>query len=197
LIAHAICIDNATPYSVTHTVREAGSACHCLPGRHCISLPHANAEFNPADLSVTITGSDAAGENFLSIEGALTASGITFLPASFSSSDQLRAPLLVSGGQIFFTDSSNQPLKKVAVGGGATTALAGRFGAAENVVLHGGNVYWVDGGQLNETSLLGRRPCSRAALEISGRGSRRISSLMAATPTGQPARSSNSPSSCK
>ncbi len=125
-------------------------------GSYTVTASLANAEFNPANLSVTISGSDAAGENFLSIEGAMTASGITFLPASFSSSDQLRASLLVSGGKgIFFTDSSNQPLKKVAVGGGATTTLADRFGAAENVVLHGGNVFWVDGGQLNETSFAG------------------------------------------
>jgi len=75
-------------------------------------------------------------------------SNVELLPQQFLSSNQLRVSLRGDNGTIVFTDSSDAPLKKQEVAGSPPIPLANRFGSAENVVLFGGSLYWIEGGSL-------------------------------------------------
>jgi hypothetical protein len=126
------------------------------PGTYTVTATLADCLFAPSTPQVTISGADVTGENFLAIRGGRIAGGQQILPGSFVSTDELRASIVRSGGDLFFTDSTDQPLKKVSLSTGAVTPLATRFESAENVVVHGQNVFWIDGGHLYETSLDGK-----------------------------------------
>jgi hypothetical protein len=89
------------------------------------------------------------------LQGTVIASGIKFLPDSFNSANQLRASVVPKGGSLFFTDSSDLPLKKISLTNLSITPLASRIGTPENVAVQGQYVFWVDGGRLNETTLDG------------------------------------------
>ncbi|OIQ99461.1 hypothetical protein GALL_183980 [mine drainage metagenome] len=83
------------------------------------------------------------------------ATGITFLPSSYTSSNQLRASSVSVGSNLFFTDTSNSPLKSLSLNSFGITALASKIGTPENLVVNGQYIYWVDGGRLNKTSISG------------------------------------------
>ena len=125
------------------------------PGTYTVTATLTNTAFAPSTRQVTISGTDATGENFLAIRGGLLAAGQQILPGTFVSTDELRASIVRSGGDLFFTDATDQPLKKVSLSTGTVTPLAIRFESAENVVVHGQNVFWIDGGHLYGTSLDG------------------------------------------
>jgi hypothetical protein len=126
------------------------------PGTYTVTATLTDSTFAPSTRGVTISATDAPGEDFLAIRGGRIAGGQQILPASFDSTNKLRTSIVRSGADLFFTDSTDQPLKKVSLSTGAVTPLAMRFGSAENVVVHGQNVFWIDGGHLYETSLDGK-----------------------------------------
>jgi hypothetical protein len=126
------------------------------PGTYTVRPNIPGATLSPTQRSVTVAGAVASGEDFTAIGGAAIASQIKFLPDGFSSADQLRAAVVVAGDAVFFTDSSDFPLKKVSRSTGAVTPLAARLRNAESVVLYGQDVYWVDGGTLNVSSIDGK-----------------------------------------
>ena len=126
-------------------------------GNYLVTASLANFIFGPSERSITVAAASVTDEIFIAIPDSISliASGISFLPEVFVSSNQLRASLVVSGGNIFFTDSSDQPLKKISLSDLVITPLARTIGRPENVVLHGQSIFWVDGGHLNVTSLDG------------------------------------------
>jgi hypothetical protein len=126
------------------------------PGAYTVTATLTNSTFAPSAQQATISGADATGEDFLAIRGGPVVAGQQILPTSLSSSDVLRAPIARSGDELFFTDSTDQPLKKVSLSTGVVTPLAMRFESAEKVVVHGQDVFWIDGGHLYETSLDGK-----------------------------------------
>jgi hypothetical protein len=126
------------------------------PGIYMVTPSLAQATFSPASRSVTVSGTGPSGQDFAAVRSVVIASQIQFLPAAFLSNEQLRASAVTAGDAVFFTDSSDFPLKKVSVSNGAVTPLAGRFSNAESVVPSGQNVFWVDGGTLNESTLDGK-----------------------------------------
>jgi hypothetical protein len=126
------------------------------PGSYTVTATLTDSTFAPSTRQATISATDATGEDFLAIRGGQIAAGQQILPASIDSSNKLRASIVQSGGDLFFTDATDQPLKKVSLSSGAVTPLAMRFGSAENVVVHGQNVLWIDGGHLYQTSLDGK-----------------------------------------
>lgn len=121
-------------------------------GNYTVAPSLADAEFSPTSQAVTISGAGIANQDFLAFRGAIVASGVEFLPQSFSSADQLRASVVVVDNSAVFTDSSDFPLKKQPLDGAPITALANRFGGAESVVLHGDDLIWVGDGNLHKTS---------------------------------------------
>ena len=125
-------------------------------GSYTVTPSVAQATLSPVSRSVTVSGAASSGQDFIAEGGAVIASQIQFLPAAFLSNEQLRASVLAVGNDLLFTDSSDFPLKKVSVSDGTVTPLARRFSAAESVTLAGPNVFWVDGGTLNESSLDGK-----------------------------------------
>ena len=125
-------------------------------GSYTVTPSVAQATLSPVSRSITVSGAASSGQDFIAEGGAVIASQIQFLPAAFLSNEQLRASALAVGDDLLFTDSSDFPLKKVSVSDGTVTPLARRFSAAESVTLAGPNVFWVDGGTLNESSLDGK-----------------------------------------
>ena len=125
-------------------------------GSYTVSVSLANAAFSPESRAVTVSGSNVGGVGFLAIRAAPLVTNVTFLPKSMVSNQQYRTSLLVAAGNLVFSDSSEQPVKKRSLGGTEVTALAGRFGNPENVVMKGQSLYWVDGGVLNRTSFDGK-----------------------------------------
>jgi len=113
------------------------------------------ANFSPSTGSVMVNASSVTNENFSAVEVGVIATGITFLPQEFITSNQYRASLVAMGGNLYFTDSSNAPLKQWSLANSAMMPLASVIGAAENVVIDSQNVYWVDGGRLNESTIGG------------------------------------------
>ncbi|MFL5404480.1 MAG: hypothetical protein ACJ79O_01305, partial [Myxococcales bacterium] len=81
------------------------------------------------------------------------ATQIDFVPAALLSSEQLRPSLVVSGTELYFSDASEHPVKRVSVSGGTPTPLAYRAGAPVRLVVSGGTVFWSDGGRLFRTSI--------------------------------------------
>lgn len=113
-------------------------------------------------------GSGAAG----SPSHTLLADGITFLPPLFRTSEQLRPSLVVIGDELVFSDSSDTPLKKVSLSGGAVTPLAQRMQPPDRIVVHGPRVVWTEGGRLMETVLgppIRTRLLATGNLEVSPR----------------------------
>ena len=102
------------------------------------------AAFDPGAYTGAISGGSRSGLDFTATRLAIVASGVPFLPASFLSSNQYRASLIVHGGYAYFTDSSAAPLKRAALDGSAVTGLASRFTPARKVVLSGPYAYWTD-----------------------------------------------------
>jgi hypothetical protein len=122
-------------------------------GTYTVTATLTGVTLTPSTRQVSISNAGATGEDFLVIRGGQIASGLQILPPSFGSTGQPRASIIQSGGELFFTDSTDQPLKKVSLSTGIVTPLAMRFGSAENVVLRGQSVFWIDGGNLYQTSL--------------------------------------------
>ena len=125
------------------------------PGDYTIAPSLANTRFTPALLQVTVVSADVTGEDFQGIQSARVATGLGFLPGTLLSNQTFRLSLLVQNGALFFTDSSEQPLKKLTLSTSAITPLAERFNGAQGVALHGTNVFWLSGNQLNETTIAG------------------------------------------
>jgi hypothetical protein len=78
---------------------------------------------------------------------------IQFAPGVLSTGEQLRTSLVVAGSDLFFSDATDAPIKKMALAGGAPTPLAYRAGAPLRVALSGRTVFWTDGIRLFQTSL--------------------------------------------
>ncbi|HKF97601.1 MAG TPA: hypothetical protein VKB20_05050, partial [Steroidobacteraceae bacterium] len=98
---------------------------------------------------------DVTGEDFQAIQGIRVATGLSFLPSSFLSNETFRLSLVVKNGALIFTDSSEQPLKKLMLSDATVSPLAARFNGAQGVALRGTNAFWVSGNQLSETALAG------------------------------------------
>jgi hypothetical protein len=126
-----------------------------LAGSYTINPTLDSTVFTPALLAVAVINADVTGQDFQAIRGARLASGIQFLPSTFVSDETFRLSLVVQNGFLLFTDSSDQPLKKLSLANSAVTPLAGRFTGAQGVALHGTNVYWISGDQLNQSTLAG------------------------------------------
>jgi Carboxypeptidase regulatory-like domain len=126
-------------------------------GDYSVTPNLARTTFSPSNRSITVTAASVGGADFVGVPASpsLIASGIDFLPDIFKSAIQYRASLVVTGGNAFFTDSSNSPLKKFSLSDLAVTSLAQKIGTPESVFLHDENIFWVDGGRLNVTSLDG------------------------------------------
>ena len=140
------------------TTTDATGSYHfgSLPnGSYVVTPTLSGMAFQPASQAVTISNANAAGINFVALAGGAVATGIQFLPEWFSSANQLRASLLVRGSHVYFTDSSASPLKRAALDGSGVSSLADRFRGARNVLVRGGEVYWVDASQLKRTPLAG------------------------------------------
>lgn len=143
--------------AATRTTDAAGqySFTNLASGTYTVTPSLADAVFDPDSRTVTLNGAGVSAVDFQAIRGSIVALGVNFLPDTFNSNNRLRASLLVRGGSVLFTDSSDFPLKKTTLDGSLTTPLASRFDRAESLVLRGDNIYWVDGGRLNKTSLAG------------------------------------------
>ena len=137
-------------------------------GAYLVTPDLASTIFSPTSHDITIEIHDVTGENFIAAQTSLIASGIDFLPDFFTTSDQLRASLIVSGENVIFTDSSDLPLKKISLSDLFVTPLARRIRGPESVFLHGETVFWVDGGQLYKTSLDGATTTLLASGEREG-----------------------------
>jgi hypothetical protein len=139
------------------TTNAAGSYSFAsLPsGSYTVTPSMSGLAFDPVSRSVTIGSADVGNVDFVALSGGVVATGIEFLPDSFSSANQLRASLVVNGSHVYFTDSSARPLKRAALSGAGVTALADRFEGARNVLIHGTDVYWVDAARLLRTPLAG------------------------------------------
>jgi hypothetical protein len=126
-----------------------------LPGNYQLAPTLVNVLFTPADMTVDVVSADVTGADFLGIQGAQVASGIGFLPGTLVSNETFRISLVANNGALFFTDSSEQPLKKLTLSTSAITPVAGRFSGAQGVALHGTNVFWLSGNQLSKSTLAG------------------------------------------
>jgi hypothetical protein len=127
-----------------------------LPGDYTIASNLTNTLFTPAPLvPVTIVSADVTGVDFQAIQGGQVATGLNFLPSNPLSNEAFRVSLVLHNGELIFTDSSAQPLKKLTLSSSAITPLAGRFSGAQGVALHGTNAFWLSGNTLNETTLAG------------------------------------------
>jgi hypothetical protein len=143
--------------STTSTDANGAYSFTALPaGNYTVTAKLAGATVSPSSLMVTVTDAATGGQDFVAGGGSVIASQIQFLPPAISSADQLRASVVPAGDGILFTDSSDFPVKSVSLTTGAVTALAPRFRSAESVVIAGQNMFWVDGGTLNESSLDGK-----------------------------------------
>ncbi len=124
-------------------------------GTYTLTPAMSATEFSPSSHSVTVASANVDNVDFVALSGGVVATGVEFLPEWFFSAEQLRASLVVRGGQVYFTDSSEFPLKRAAIDGSGVTALAGRFRGAYNVVPRGPDVFWIDVSSLNVTPLAG------------------------------------------
>lgn len=118
-------------------------------GAYTVSAALANVIFLPQTISISVSGANVTDGDFLALRESIVGSGIDFLPQFRSSDTQLRVSLHPADGGLVYTDSSESPLKKQLLDGSPPVALAGRFDSAENVVLHEGSMYWIEGGDLH------------------------------------------------
>ena len=91
-------------------------------GSYIVSAALAGYTFTPATRAVTISGVNVGNQNFVAAGPVSVATGIDFLPASFSSSGHLRLSLVEKAGRLHFTDAGDTALKGVAL----SDAYAGR-----------------------------------------------------------------------
>jgi hypothetical protein len=124
-------------------------------GSYTVTPSMSGLAFDPVSRSVTIGSANVGNVDFVALSGGVVATGIEFLPEYISTADQLRASLVVRGSYVYFSDSSDRPLKRAALSGSGVTALADRFEGARNVLIHGTDVYWVDASRLLRTPLAG------------------------------------------
>ena len=145
----AISLTGAKTASTTTDISGRYNFTGLANGTYTVTPGLADAIFIPDSIQVTIAGANVSDGDLLALRGSNVGSGIEFLPQFFSSSDQLRVSLHIADGQLVYTDSSDSPLKKQALDGSPAEALAARFESAENVVLYGGDLYWIEGGDLH------------------------------------------------
>lgn len=151
----SVALTGARTASTTTSAAGTYSFTSLPSGTYTVTPSMPGVAFDPASRPVTIGSANVANVDFIAISGGEVATGIEFLPESFSSADQLRASLVVRGSYVYFTDSSARPLKRAASSGSGVTALADRFEGARNVLIHGAHVYWVDASRLLRTPLAG------------------------------------------
>jgi hypothetical protein len=69
-------------------------------------------------------------------------SGVPFIPGTITGT--LQSHLVVRGTNLFWTESSETPLRKISLAGGDITSLARKMGVPENPVVHGQDIFWID-----------------------------------------------------
>jgi len=148
----AMSLSGAGTASTTTDINGRYSFTALANGSYAVTAVLADAVFIPDNIQVSIAGANVSDGDLLALRRSNLGSGIEFLPQFFVSSEQLRVSLHVAEGALIYTDSSDSPLKKQALDGSPAVALAGRFESAENVVMHGGNTYWIEGGDLHRMS---------------------------------------------
>jgi hypothetical protein len=148
----AISLSGARTASTTTDISGRYSFSGLANGSYTVTPTLADAIFIPDNIQVMIAGANVSDGDLLALRRSNLGSGIEFLPQFFLSNEQLRVSLHVADGELIYTDSSGSPLKKQALDGSPAVALADRFESAENVVLHGGNTYWIAGGDLHRMS---------------------------------------------
>jgi hypothetical protein len=94
-------------------------------GSYTVSVSLANAIVSPETRTVTVNSGSVGGVGFLAIRAAPLVTNVVFLPKAMVSNQQYRASLLLAAGNVVFSDSSDQPIKKRSLGGTEVTALAG------------------------------------------------------------------------
>lgn len=110
-------------------------------GTYTVTASLPDAVFSDESRSVTLKGADVNDADF------------RVMYVDILATDIVVSNLAVSGNDLILTGGGDFPLKKLSVENGTTKPLAGWFNKAENVVLHGNQVYWIDSGRLNVTSL--------------------------------------------
>ena len=83
----------------------------------------------------------------------LLVDGVKFLPDWLSTAWQLNPAIAVRGTDVYFSDSSETPLKRLSVTTGAVTPLARKFGVPVRVALQGRRILWTDGPRLRALAL--------------------------------------------
>jgi hypothetical protein len=126
-------------------------------GSYTVTASATGVAIGPSLLAVTVNDANATGQDFVAAVETTIASGISFLPATRISSDPIpHAALAVSGGNVFFSDASATPLKKVTLSNLAVTPMALRMSAVpQDAVIYGQSVYWRNGDSLYQTSMDG------------------------------------------
>ena len=85
-------------------------------GDYTITASVGGALVGPALLGARINGDNVSGQDFVAARQTTIATGVSFLPANAVSPAPIwHASLVVRGGNAYFSDSSNTPLKKVTV----------------------------------------------------------------------------------
>ena len=108
------------------------------------ACPGSKTPGGPSDSGSTFTGTAVA-----------LATGVAFTPASFLSSESLRTSLAVYDGNLFFTDVTDVPVKRMSLAGGPATGLAIRAGPPQRLAVSSSFVFWTDGSRLFKTALDG------------------------------------------
>lgn len=90
------------------------------------------------------------------------ASDIDFYPPTFTSPPAPRSHIVVKNGDVFWSDASDQPIKKIPAGGGAITPLARKMGGVTSLTVHGSEIFWIDRGILSRGSLDGTQTTALA-----------------------------------
>jgi hypothetical protein len=148
----AISLAGAGAASTTTDIAGRYSFAGLVNGNYTVTASLADAIFLPDNIQITIAGANISDGDLLALRGTTAGSGIEFLPQLFSSAEQLRVSMQVAGDKLVYTDSSDSPLKIQALDSSPAVALIGRFESAENVVLHDGNTYWIERGDLHRMS---------------------------------------------
>lgn len=63
--------------------------------------------------------------------------------------------IVVSNGELFWAEASEEPVKKISLAGGPPVALARNVGVPEGLAVAGNDVFWVEGGNLRKVSVGG------------------------------------------
>jgi hypothetical protein len=105
-----------------------------------------------------VTATNAGGSTGVSLsiavhETGVLAKGLSFLPASQNSAIQLRASLAATATDLYFSDSSDAPLKRLSLVDGTVSDLAFWSGPPQRITVDGTSVVWTDGWSLLRTAL--------------------------------------------